>query len=343
MPEVNFSKPKHCTVIAEISANHGRSFKRALRLIKEAKAAGADVVKFQTYTADSLTINCSRKYFRVKHPKWGGRTLYQLYDSAYTPWDWFPDLKRAADDEGITFFSTAFDTKAVDLLEELDVPAHKIASFELSDTGLIEYMAATKKPLILSTGAATVAEIRVAIDAARRAGARKIILLKCVSNYPARPADMNLRTIPDMARRFGYPVGLSDHSLGTGVSVAAVTLGAVMIEKHFTLSRKIETADNFFSMEPTEMKQLVEEVRTAEQALGKVFYGMTDSERKGSQSKRSLFVVQDMKAGERFTEENVRAIRPSDGLPPKYLKRVVRKKAGRRISKGTPLSWDMIV
>jgi len=334
--------PKRCCIVAEISANHGKSLRRAVSLIKQAKACGADAVKFQTYTPDSLTIDSDRKYFRVKHPKWGGQSLYKLYGSAYTPWHWFKKLKKAADDEGITFFSTAFDYAAVDLLEELDVPAHKIASFELSDTGLIEAMARTRKPLILSTGGSTAAEIKEAITTAENAGAKDIILLKCVSAYPTRPEDTNLRTIPDMVRRFGLPVGLSDHSLGIGAPIAAVALGAVMIEKHFTLSRKIETADNFFSMEPAELKQLVEGVRVAEQALGKVFYGMTDREKKGSQSRRSLFVVKDIKAGEVFTGQNVRSIRPSNGLPPKYLKRILGKKASRRVSRGTPLAWGMI-
>lgn len=335
---------KNCPVfiIAEISANHAQSFNQAVTLIKKAKECGADAVKFQTYTPDTVTIDIDNKYFRVKHPKWGGQTLYQLYKKAYTPWSWFKKLKKTADDLGIMFFSTAFDKTSVDFLEELNVPLHKIASFELVDLPLIEYMAKTKKPLIMSTGMANLSEIKEAVNTAKKAGSREITLLKCVSTYPAKPEEMNLKTIPHMGELFGLPVGLSDHTLGIGVSVAAVAQGAGIIEKHFTLSRRIKTPDSFFSIEPHELKELVENIRTAEQSLGKVHYGLTDGEKRSRVFRRSLFVVKDIKKGERVTEENIKSIRPADGLKPKYLKRILGRKVGRNIKKGTPLKWDLI-
>src|SRR3989338_2508858 len=234
---INFEKMKRCFIIAEVSANHNRDLNRAVAMIKKAKECGADAVKFQTYTPDTMTLNADNKYFRIKHPKWGGQTLYQLYKKAYTPWDWLKKLKKVADDLNIIFFSTAFDKSAVDFLEELNIPIHKIASFELVDLALIEYAAKTKKPLILSTGMATISEIKEALSVARRAGASQIMILKCVSSYPAKPQEMNLKTIPDMARRFKCPIGISDHTLGIGVAIAAVSLGARLVEKHFTLSR----------------------------------------------------------------------------------------------------------
>jgi len=342
MDKLNFKNLKNCLIVAEISANHGQSFKRAVALIKKAKEAGADAVKFQCYTPDSLTINCDNEYFRIKHPKWGGQTLYQLYQKAYTPWDWFKKLKKIAEDLGLVFFATAFDKKSVDFLEELDVPIHKIASFELVDLPLIEYIAKTKKPLILSTGMATLKEIKEAVETAKKAGAKDIILLKCVSSYPARPEEMNLRTIPDMAKRFNLPVGLSDHTIGVATSIAAVCLGAKLVEKHFCLSRKIETPDSFFSLEPKEFKLLVENIRIVEKALGKVHYGLTEEEKRSRVFRRSLFIIKDVKKNEKFTEENIKSIRPSFGLPPKYLYEVIGKKAKKNIKKGTPLRWNMI-
>jgi pseudaminic acid synthase len=342
MKKVSFGNLKNCFIVAEISANHGQSFKRAVALIKKAKEAGADAVKFQCYTPDTLTINCNNKYFRIKHPKWGGQTLYQLYQKAYTPWDWFKELKKITEDLGLVFFATAFDKTAVDFLEDLDVPIHKIASFELVDLPLIEYIAKTKKPLILSTGMATLKEIEEAVDTAKKAGAKDIILLKCVSSYPARPEEMNLRTIPDMAKRFNLPVGLSDHTIGIATSIAAVCLGAKLVEKHFCLSRKIETPDSFFSLEPKEFKLLVENIRIVEKALGKVHYGLTEEEKRSRVFRRSLFIIKDVKKNEKFTEENIKSIRPSFGLPPKYLYEVIGKKAKKNIKKGTPLRWDMI-
>jgi pseudaminic acid synthase len=342
MRKVSFKNLKNCFIVAEISANHGQSFKRAVALIKKAKEVGADAVKFQCYTPDTLTINCDNKYFRIKHPKWGGQTLYQLYQKAYTPWNWLKELKKIAEDLGLVFFATAFDKTAVDFLEDLDVPIHKIASFELVDLPLIEYIAKTKKPLILSTGMATLKEIKEAVDTAKKAGTKDIILLKCVSSYPARPEEMNLRTIPDMAKRFNLPVGLSDHTIGVATSIAAVCLGAKLVEKHFCLSRKIETPDSFFSLEPQEFKLLVENIRITEKALGKVHYGLTEDEKKSLVFRRSLFVVKDVRKGEIFNEENVKSIRPAYGLPPKYLSQVIGKKASRNIKRGTPLNENLI-
>lgn len=333
----------HCLVVAEVSANHGQSFDRAVKLIKSAKECGVDAVKFQAYTPDTLTINADNKYFRIKHPQWGGQTLYELYKKAYTPWKWFKRLKKVADGLGIIFLCSAFDKTSVDLLEELDVCAHKIASFELVDLPLIEYAAKTKKPLIMSTGMADICEIQEAVITARKAGAKEIILLKCVSSYPAKPEEMSLRTIPHMAQLFNCPVGLSDHTLGSAASIAAVSLGAQLIEKHFTLSRNIETPDSFFSIEPKELRNLVGDIRTVEEALGKVHYGVTEGEKESGTFRRSLFVVKNMKAGQKFSEDNVRSIRPSYGLSPKYLKNILGKIAKKDIKKGTPLSWGLIV
>ena len=329
-------------IVAEISSNHGQDFNQAAALIKKAKECGADAVKFQTCTPDTLTINVDNKYFKIKHPEWGGQTLYNLYKKAYIPWKWLKKLKKIADDLGIIFFSTAFDKTAVDFLEEIEVPMHKIASFELVDLPLIEYMAKTKKPLIMSTGTATISEIEEAVNTAKRAGAKDIILLKCVSSYPANPDEMNLNTIPHMQKLFDCPIGLSDHTLGIGISVAAISLGARVVEKHFTLSRKIETPDSFFSIEPQELKELVENIRIVEKSLGKVHYGLTNGEKKNLIFRRSLFVVENIKKGEVFTEDNVKSIRPSNGLKPKYLKIILGRKASRDIRRGIPLTWDLI-
>jgi pseudaminic acid synthase len=329
-------------IIAEISANHGKSLSRAINMIKAAKRCGVDAVKFQLYTPDTLTLYADNKYFRIKHPKWGKQTLYQLYKEAYTPWKWFPKLKKAAEDAGLVFFATAFDKKSVDFLEELGVPFHKIASFELVDLPLIEYAAKTKKPMILSTGMATISEINDAISAAKKSGAKNITLLKCVSGYPARPEDMNLKTIPAMMKRFGLPVGLSDHTLGNDAAVVAVGLGATIVEKHFTLSRKLKTADAFFSIEPDELKSLASSIRAAEKALGKVKYGLTKSEEHSRIFRRSIFVSKDTAKGSVFTGDNIRIVRPAHGIAPKYIKRVLGKRAKTDIKKGTPLTWRVI-
>ncbi len=329
-------------IIAEISANHRHDLNTAIRMIKKAKECGADAVKFQCYTPDTITIDVNNKYFRVKHAKWGGQTLYQLYKKAYTPWDWFKKLKRTADDLGLIFFATAFDKTSVDFLEELKVPFHKIASFELIDLPLIEHAAKTRKPIILSTGMAVLREIKEAVDTAKRSGAKDVTLLKCVSSYPAEPEGMNLNTIPDMKVRFGCHVGLSDHTLGIGASIAAVSLGAEMIEKHFTLSRGIKTPDSFFSIEPDELKELVENVRIAEKALGGIHYGLTSAEKKNEVFRRSLFAVEDIQMGEFFTGKNIRSIRPGYGLPPKFLNKILGSRAKKNIKRGTPMSMELV-
>lgn len=328
-------------IVAEVSCNHMQRYDLAVRMIKEAKECGADAVKFQCYTPDTITIDVNNKFFRIKHAKWGGQTLYQLYKKAYTPWGWFRKLKKIADDLGLIFFATAFDKTSVDFLEELKVPLHKIASFELVDLPLIEYIAETKKPLILSTGMAALGEINEAVNTAKKAGAKEIILLKCVSSYPAKAEEMNLKTIPHLRELFDCPVGLSDHTLGITVPIAAVSLGAKVIEKHFTLSRKHKSPDSFFSLEPDELKELVESIRIAESALGKVRYGLTKGERQSRVFRRSLFVVDNIKKGEFFNERNLRSIRPAYGLPPKYLKTILGKKAKRNIKRGTALKWEM--
>lgn len=328
-------------IVAEISGNHSQNFNRAVRLIREAKRCGADAVKFQAYTPDTLTIDIDNKYFRIKHPKWGRQTLYQLYSKAYTPWEWFRKLKKIADDLGIMFFATAFDKSAVDFLETINVPVHKISSFELIDLPLIEYVAKTKKPLILSTGMAALSQIKEAVNTAKKMGAKEIILLKCVSSYPAKPVEMNLRSIPYMERKFRVPAGISDHSLGVGVSIAAVALGARVVERHFTLSRKLKTPDSFFSIEPQELKVLAENIRVVEKSVGKIQFGLTKEEKKNLGFRRSLFVVKDTKKGEIFTPDNVRSIRPGYGLAPKYVKTILGKIAKKTIKKGTPLSWEM--
>ncbi len=330
-------------VIAELSANHGQSFDRAVELVQAAKATGADAVKLQTYTPDTLTIGSRRPEFLIgKGSLWEGRNLYELYGEAYTPWDWQPKLKQIANDLGMDCFSTPFDDTAVDFLERMDVPAHKIASFELVDTGLLRKVAATGKPVIMSTGMATLAEIDEAVRTLREAGCRQLALLKCTSAYPSPPEEMNLRTIPHLAEAFGVPVGLSDHTLGIAVPVAAVSLGACIIEKHFTLRRSDGGPDAAFSLEPAEFKAMVDAVRVAEKALGRVNYAVTEKEAASRVFRRSLFVVKDVKAGEVFTRENVRSIRPGHGLAPKHLEEVLGRKAAQDIERGTPLRLGLV-
>jgi N-acetylneuraminate synthase len=330
-------------VVAEMSANHRQDFGQAVKIIEAAKQAGADAVKLQTYTPDTLTIDCDNEYFRIKGTIWEGRNLYDLYGEAYTPWDWQPKLKEIAEGLGLDLFSTPFDSTAVDFLEQMGVPAHKIASFELVDLLLIRKVAATGKPMIMSTGMATLEEIGEAVAAAREAGCRDLALLKCTSAYPAPPDEMNLRTIPDLAERFDVPVGLSDHTLGIAVPVAAVALDACIIEKHFTLSRDVPGPDSAFSLEPEEFKAMVGAVRDAEKALGSISYDLTEHEKASRVFRRSLFVVKDMKAGDTFTEENIRSIRPGHGLHTRHLNNVLGKRASRNIKRGDPLLWDSIV
>lgn len=330
-------------IIAELSANHSQDFDQAVALVRAAKDAGADAIKLQTYTPDTITIQSNKEYFRIQGGTlWDGRTLYDLYGEAYTPWDWQPKLKTIANDLGMDLFSTAFDPTAVDFLETMNVPIHKIASFEITDIPLIEKMARTGKPIIISTGMATIGEIEDAVNAARSAGAKQIALLKCTSAYPAPPDEMNLRTIPHLSQTFDVPVGLSDHTLGISVPVAAVALGACIVEKHFTLSRSVTGPDSAFSLEPHEFKAMVNAVRVTEKALGTVQYGVTESQARSRVFRRSLFVVKDVKSGDVFTKENVRSIRPGYGLAPKYLKDVLGRRAARDIEQGTPLAWDLL-
>lgn len=330
-------------IVAELSANHLQNFKLAVNTIKAIKEAGADAVKLQTYTPDTITINSNSEHFQIKHGTlWGGKTLYQLYQEAYTPWEWQPRLKKIAEKLGLMFFSTPFDKTSADFLEKMNVPAYKVASFEITDTPLIEYIASKGKPVILSTGIATLPDIEEAVNACKNAGNKKIALLKCTSEYPTSLEEVNLKTIPDLAERFGTVVGLSDHTLGITVPVAAVALGAKIIEKHFILDRKLGGPDAAFSLEPNEFKEMINVIREAEKALGKVSYQLTEKLKKSREFSRSLFVVENVKKGERFTEKNVRSIRPGFGLHPKYLKKVIGKKAGRNIKKGTPLSWKLI-
>lgn len=328
-------------VIAEVSANHAGDYDRAVEMIRQAHICGADTVKFQAYSADTLTIPCDNKYFQLDHPKWGGQSLYQLYQRACTPFEWLGDLRKVCDEVGIEFLCTAFDCAGVDLLEGLNVRAHKIASFELVDLELVQHAAATGKPLILSTGMADKSEITDAVEAARSAGAGEITLLRCISSYPADPETMDLQTLPHMRDLFNCQVGLSDHSKGIAAAICATALGATVIEKHFTLDDGVETPDSFFSATPDELRALVDNVRIASKAVGHVRYGMTEAEKDNRIFRRSLFVVKDVRPGDTFDRTNVRSIRPGYGLAPKHLPDVLGKKASRDIAAGTPVSWDM--
>jgi len=330
-------------IVAELSANHHQDYNEAIRLLRAAKDSGADAVKLQTYTPDTLTIDCDNEFFRIgKGTPWEGRKLHDLYGEAYTPWDWHPGLKEAADGLGLAFFSTPFDHTAVDFLESLSVPAYKIASFELVDLPLLRKAARTGKPVILSTGMSTLAEIEEAMQTLREAGAAQIALLKCTSSYPAPAEEMNLRAIPHLESEFNVPVGLSDHTMDFVVPVAAVALGACIIEKHITLSRSNPGPDSAFSLEPNEFKAMVQAVRMAENALGDVRYGVTSHESASLVFRRSLFVVRDIRAGERFTEDNVRSIRPGFGLHTRHLGEVLGKCASRDIPRGTPMSLTLL-
>ncbi len=330
-------------IIAELSANHRQDYAEAVKLVQAAKEARADAVKLQTYTADTLTIQSDRPEFRIGGgTPWDGETLYDLYREAYMPWEWQPELKKVADNLGIDLFSTPCDKTAVDFLEEMGVPAYKVASFEIVDTPLIEYIGSKGKPMIISTGMATRNEIEEAVQAARGGGASQVALLKCTSAYPALPEEMNLRAIPRLEKAFKVLVGLSDHTLGIAVPIAAVALGAGIIEKHLTLSRIIASPDSAFSLEPEEFKTMVEAVRTVEKALGTARLEISHREAQSRVFRRSLFVVRDMKAGEVFTEENVRSIRPGHGLNPGCLKDVIGRQAARQIQQGTPLRRELI-
>lgn len=330
-------------IIAELSANHGNDIEIAKKTIKAMKEAGADAVKVQTYTADTITLNSDNDCFKIKQGTiWDGKNLHKLYEEASMPWEWQPELKKVAEDLGMIFFSSPFDITAVDFLEEMNVPVYKIASFEITDIPLIEYVAAKNKPVIISTGVAELKDIEEAISACRRVGNNKIALLKCTSAYPAPYEEMNLATIPDMDKKFGTVVGLSDHSTGIEMPIVAVSLGAKIIEKHFILDKKIGGADASFSLEPEEFKAMVLAVRNAEKALGKVTYELSEKSKKSREFSRSLFVAKDMKKGEVFTEENIRSVRPGFGLPPKHFKDILGKKSSQSITRGTPLDWKLI-
>jgi pseudaminic acid synthase len=332
-----------CYIVAELSANHNQSFDQAVRILRAAKDGGADAVKLQTYTADTITLRSDKECFRIAGGTlWDGRILHDLYQEAFTPWEWQPKLKEIAEELGMHLFSSAFDDSAVDFLEQMNVPAHKVASFELVDVGLIQKMARTGKLLIMSTGMASEEEISEAVEAARGAGATQIALLKCTSAYPAPPEEANLLTIPELARRFGCPVGLSDHTMGIAVPVVAVALGACIIEKHLCLRRADGGPDGAFSLEPQEFKAMVEAVRTAEKALGSVQFASGPREANSRKFRRSLFVVEDMKKGELFTKQNVRSIRPADGLHPRHFNEVLGKRAACDVERGTPLGWELV-
>lgn len=329
-------------VIAELSGNHNGEIARAFALIEAAKAAGADAVKLQTYTADTLTIDHDGPDFQIEGGLWHGRRLYNLYQEAHTPWGWHEALFAKGRDIGITIFSTPFDASAVDFLESLGTPAYKIASFELIDLPLIRRVASIGKPLIMSTGMADLGEISEAVEAARSAGCRDLVLLHCVSGYPSTPGEANLRTIPHLAKAFEVVAGLSDHSHGIGVAVAGVALGAAVIEKHVTLRRADGGPDADFSLEPDELRALVENCRTAWQALGRVDYSRKESERGNAVFRRSLYVVRDITEGEVYTVDNVRSIRPGYGLPPQFISTVLGRCARRTVTRGTPMSWDLL-
>jgi pseudaminic acid synthase len=331
-------------VIAEMSGNHKSSLDHALALVDAAAEAGADAIKLQTYTADTMTLPVREREFVIEDPKslWAGRALHDLYQEAATPWEWHEPIMRRARERGILCFSSAFDRTAVDLLESLEAPCYKIASFECVDTPLIRAVAATGKPVIISTGMATIVEIAEAVDAARDAGCRHLVLLQCTSNYPAPPEHSNLRVIPHMRELFGCEVGLSDHTIGIGVPVAAIALGATVIEKHITMSRDDGAVDSAFSAEPAEMASLVEQGRRAWQALGEIRYGPTEVERNARRRRRSLYVSKDVAAGETFSEANLRSIRPGHGLEPKYYDMLLGRRAARDVKMGTPMSWDLI-
>jgi pseudaminic acid synthase len=334
---------KRVFIVAELSANHKQNYGLAVETIKAAKEAGADAIKIQTYTADTITMDCNNKYFQINNgTKWDGQTLYELYKKAYTPWEWQPKLKKEAEKIGLIFFSSPFDKIAVDFLEEMNIPIYKIASPEITDIPLIEYIASKGKPIFISTGVANLQDIKEAINACRRKGNNDITILKCTSGYPTPLEEVNLKTLQDIAKKFKVNIGISDHTLGTSIPIAAVALGAQVVEKHFILDRKIESVDSFFSLEPKEFKEMVNAIREVEKGMGKVTYKLTNEMKKGRRYMRSLFIIEDMKKGEMLTEKNVKSIRPGNGLHPKYFKKILGKTIKQNIKKGTPLEWGMI-
>ncbi len=342
--EFDFEKTDRTFIVAELSANHAQKLDIAVETIKAAKRAGADAIKLQTYTPDTLTLNCDNEFFTdiLKGTIWEGRKLYELYQEAYTPWEWHKELFKTAKDLHLICFSTPFDKTAVDFLEQFDPPAYKIASFEIQDIPLIEYSASKGRPMIISTGIAELDDIDLAVKTCRNMGNNNIVLLKCTSSYPAPIEEANLSTIPNLRKSFGVEVGLSDHTLGIVAPVVAVSLGAKVIEKHFILDKTIGGPDASFSLDEKEFTEMVKAIRQAEKAIGKTVYKLTDKAKANRKFSRSLFVVKDICNGDIFTEENVRSIRPGYGLHPKYLKDVIGKIASKDIKKGTPLDWKLI-
>lgn len=330
-------------IIAEMSANHLMDFDRAVAIMRAAKEAGADAVKIQTYTPDSITLNCADPCFQITQGTiWDGTTLYKLYETAYTPWEWQPELKKTAEGMGLVFFSSPFDLSSIDFLEEMDVPAYKVASPEITDIPFLRKIAETGKPIIISTGIAYMADIELALRTCREAGNEKVILLKCTSAYPAPYEDVNLKVIPSMRETFDCITGLSDHTMGSAVAGAGVALGAKVVEKHLTLRRADGGADAAFSMEPEEFREMVDNIRKIEKALGKVTYDLTPKQRKTREHSRSLFVARDMKAGEVFTPENLRSVRPACGLHTMYYEEILGKRITRDAGLGTPMSWELV-
>ncbi|MBI48030.1 MAG: pseudaminic acid synthase [Marinobacter sp.] len=338
--EISRNQPPY--VIAELSANHNGNIETAMRIISEAVKAGADAVKLQTYRPDTITLDCQSDEFKIKGGLWDGRTLYELYEEAHMPWDWHKPLFDHARKAGIPIFSSPFDRTAVDLLEDLNAPAYKIASFEAIDLPLIRYVAATGKPMIISTGMANADEIAEAINAAREGGCKELAILHCVSGYPAPPEDYNLRTITDMIERFGLVTGLSDHTLDNTTAIASVVLGASLIEKHFTLDRRGGGPDDSFSLEPKDMTELCSGAKTTWKSLGKVDYGQKSSEVGNAQFRRSLYFVEDLKCGDRITSNSIRSVRPGYGLPPKYFDQLLNRKLKSDVQKGTAVTWDLL-
>jgi pseudaminic acid synthase len=330
-------------IVAELSANHGHSLDTALKTVKAAADSGADAIKIQTYTADTITLNCDNEYFQIKQGTiWDGTTLYKLYQEAYTPWEWHIPIQQEAEKYGLDFFSTPFDSSAVDFLESINVPVYKIASFEINDIPLLKKVAATKKPLIISTGIATMADIEEALITCRKEGCTDITLLKCTSSYPALPEKANLATIPNMKETFGVDVGLSDHTMGIAVALAATALGARIIEKHFIIDKSIGGPDASFSMEPEEFRVMVRDIRTVEKSIGTVSYELDESALKNKEFSRSLFVSSGIAKGEIFTESNIKSVRPFYGLHTRYFESVLGRRAREDITAGTPLSWNLV-
>ena len=330
-------------VIAEMSGNHNMDFNRAIKIMEAAKESGADAIKIQTYTADTITLNCDNQYFQITQGTlWDGRTLHKLYEEAYTPWEWQPELKKIANEMGLAFFSSPFDFSSVDFLEKMDVPAYKIASFEITDIPLIRKVAGLGKPVIISTGIAKLADIELALQTCREAGNEDVILLKCCSEYPTPYEDINLRTMQSMAQTFDCVVGLSDHTMGNAVATASVALGGKVVEKHLTLSRADGGVDSAFSMEPEEFKRMVDDIRIVEKAIGRVTYDLTDKQLAEREHSRSLFIAQDMKAGDQFTPENLRSVRPGFGLHTKHYEQLLGKKVTRDVAMGTPMAWELV-